>query len=286
MKIEFNDFIRESAEKYGMTLDEFHHLNNKTTILIFRRDERNHLVARASGEVIFVDRNSEHIIHDNEIWICTIEKSVNASYAKPLQQIDASFIFALKRDQIDELANIIWEKNQSTLEPRLEEKYRETMEITISKMAAESEEEFGKKKKELLEKIIELENTREEDKAIIESLQDRIKKAEEGSSKIYSETDSPSSSEITVDPFNIGKVHVRRIGPDQISSDQFKNSRYFVHVSADSRIMVLRPHESGNVVCVNKSISLAGLNIISPFNCVEDMMADYSTKFGGIRVLL
>lgn len=261
-----------------------HHLNNKTAILIFRRDEKNNVTARLGGEVVFRDYASEHIIHENEIWVCTIEKSAMASYAKPLQKLDASFLFELKQEQMDDLTSKIWEMNRSTLEPRLEEVYKEQMERRLATILAQNKEEYEKKNWELKETIRELEKTLEEDRGIIESLQSRLKGMEDaGISR------QPSDTPVMTDmmgAFELAKVKVRRTGPDQISSDSFRSSRYFVHVSADSRLMVIRPHEAGNVVCVNNCIILAGLNVLSPYVEDGDMVSDYSTKFGGIGVLL
>lgn len=284
MKMDFNDFVRDNAEKYGMDLNELHYLNNKTAILIFRRDEKNNVTARSAGEVIFRDYNTEHIVHENEIWLCTIERASNASYAKPIQKIDASFLFELKRDQIDDLTAKIWELNRSTLEPRLEEMYKEQTERSIAKIAADNKEEYDKKNRELRETIQQLEKTLDEDRSIIESLQSRLKDMDNAG---MNSIQSPST--LMTDAgglFELAKVKVRRTGPDQIFSESFRCSRYFVHVSADSRLMVIRPHEAGNVICVNNTIVLAGLNVLSPFSQEEDMLSDYSVKFGGIGVLL
>jgi hypothetical protein len=79
---------------------------------------------------------------------------------------------------------------------------------------------------------------------------------------------------------------VRRIGPDQLQSDDFVARRYFVHVSADRNRMTIRPHEAGSVVCVNGCLSLSSLGLVSSYDGPTDLPAEYSPAYGGYLVCL
>jgi len=81
-------------------------------------------------------------------------------------------------------------------------------------------------------------------------------------------------------------VSVRRDGPDSISSDSFDKSRYFVHLSADHRVIIVRPHNEGDVVCMDNTIVLAGLSLVSTFNGPYEMVSEYNYSYGGILIYL
>ncbi|MBR2254879.1 MAG: hypothetical protein IJ856_03555, partial [Candidatus Methanomethylophilaceae archaeon] len=82
------------------------------------------------------------------------------------------------------------------------------------------------------------------------------------------------------------RFEVERIGPDTIRSPSFTDNRYFVHISPDYKLLVIRPNEDGNVYCLNKTIRLKDLGLVSGFTARKFLVAEYSPLYEGLLVRL
>jgi len=277
--MDFDDFISTMNEQFGMSNDDWDKLK-KSAVITFNYDDRGFISGKYKGVTVYRDKNFESVIIPGETWICTLELNSQTSanyFAKPLQKIDASFIFEMRKDQIEEIGETIWNRYRDSIEPTLEEKYKDAVNSKIDAAIDNVKEEYESTIHDLSVKIQELEFTNAENDKIIESLQNELSCSESRES-----TNPVIGNEFGM-PMNIS---VRRIGADSITSEFFGTSRYSIHISADHRTMIVVPNRSGDVICMDRVITLNGLSIVSPYVEPYDMISEYNPKYGGIQIFL
>ena len=133
----------------------------------------------------------------------------------------------------------------------------------------------------------------EQDKAIIESNEERIDLLnakitvleKDPVSKVM-EKPQDMVQQTFIETLAAPRYFVTRSGPDTIYSDGFNKSRYFVHLSADPKMMLIREHKNGNVVCMDNTMVLEGLSTILPYNEGDVLQSEYSSRYGGIIVYM
>jgi hypothetical protein len=281
--MDFNEFVKEYNEKYGLADEEWDNLK-KSVVLSFTEDEPGKVMSWYRGVPVFRHKSSELSILTDETWICSLDTSkVSYYFATGLQRVDSSFFYGLKQPQIVEIADVIWNEQRMIFEPLLEEKYKEIMNNQISAAVENERKEYVGQIEDLKEQKHQLEQKDAENKQIIASLTEKVNKT----------LMNRSENELTkLRGINLGisdlvtEISVFRDGPDTISSPMFDKPRYFVHLSADHRILVVRPHESGNVVCIDNDIVLLGLGLVSQYDGPYEMVAEYNAKYGGIQIYL
>ena len=69
-------------------------------------------------------------------------------------------------------------------------------------------------------------------------------------------------------------------------SESFEDGRYFVHVSPNRKIMLIRRHDDGGVFCVNHQLMIQDLERLSAFSERKELKAEYSQKYNVILVHL
>ena len=281
--MEFNQWIAEANEKYGLNDEDWEDVKN-TAVLTFLTDDSGKISSMYKGIRVYRHYDSERIIMPGETWICSlVSKQTYNYFARGLQRIDSSFMFELKKDQKDAIASGIWEKHKNTIEPLLEEKYKDILNKNIAQAVADTKKECETVVKGLQDAVRSLEQKDAENKNIIMSLHEKLDavEAKKGS--------TPIADLIPNTPFYMTpliSVSVWRDGPDSLSSELFNKSRYFVHLSADQRIIAVRPHDEGNVVCMNNTLVLEGLSLISSYSGPQEMVSEYNHIFGGIQIYL
>ena len=77
-----------------------------------------------------------------------------------------------------------------------------------------------------------------------------------------------------------------RIGPEAITSENITRSRYSVHLSADHHNLLIVADANGNVLCIQNTLTLSGLDTILPFNGKTELSCTYSPSFNGLIVSL
>lgn len=277
--MDFNEWKAHNNEKYGTADEDWDYLK-KTTIITFNYDDRGNVSGKHGRYPVFRDKKFENTILAGETWICSLNSNhLDKGYyfATPVQKIDSSFMFELKKDHMSEIAHYLWEKNRSTIEPLLEEKFKEQTIQTIAKAVEDTKAEYEIKIRELENKINELELRDAQNKQIISSLEEKAKR---------SPTNGNGRGATQQFTGLLPDTSVRRIAPDSISSPFFFNSRYFVHISADHKVMEIKPHVEGQVVAMDNIIILNGLNSMTSFTEPYDMVSEYDPSVGGVRVYL
>jgi hypothetical protein len=280
--MDFNDFVSQ-YNQYDALDDDLDRIE-KSAILTFEYDQRHDNVSAMYKTVpVFRNKKYENVILAGEIWLCTLDTThPNYYFATPIHKIDASFLFELKKSQIDEIAEIIWKNHEGVIRPQLDEKYHDIMNEAISKAVDNTKIKYQAELEERDSKIIILEQRDNENKQIIASLEEKAK------TKPISAVFENGPAGTGLAPFQnlIQNISVRRTGPDTLQSDFFSQSRYFIHVSADHRIMVIRPHPQGNVLCIDNTLSLAGLSLVSSFAEPYDVISEYSPEYEGLQIYL
>jgi len=296
--MDYMDWVKESNDKFG-TSDEDWDFLNQAAVIRFDYDAKGNVSGMYRGKYVYRDGYHELDINPGEIWVVSLSlnpKTNNNYFAKPLMRIDGSFLYELKKDQIDSLAKHLWEDNKVILEPALEEKYKDVVNEQIAKAVKEQTEAVIQEKKALEDKIQELQRINKEDKEIIESKEEEINLLSAKVLVMKNEPDmvapkpAPQAQPEPVGEFTEQvkppKNVIIRAGPDMLRSESFKKSRYFVHMSADHKSLLIRDDKNGNVVCMDNTILLAGLNTILPFTEECVLPSEYSSRYGGTIVAL
>jgi hypothetical protein len=283
-KVDFRDFVAQLNDQFGTTDSDWDPMI-KTAIVTFEYDDkRDNISGKYKTVPVFRHREYENTILAGETWICRLDTSHdNYHFATPVHKVDASFLFELKKNQIDEIAEAVWKNHGSVIQPALEEKYREIMRESASKAVEDARSEYEAKIEDLDSKIHALEQRDAENKQIIASLEEKAKAV-----PVYQARTAPGGMPQMFPTIQslIPTASVRRISPDAMQSEFFTQSRYYIHVSADHRIIVVRPHAEGNVVCMDNVITLEGLSLISSFGEPHDMISEYSSEYGGLLIHL
>ena len=283
--MDFHRWVAEENEKFGLVDEDWEDIKN-TAVLTFVSEENGSVKSTYKGILVFRHRDSEKTIMPGETWICSLVSKQTYYFARGLKRIDSAFMFELKKDQMDAIASGIWEKHRNILEPLMEEKYEDIINKKITQAVEETRLEYETEMSGLKDTIHDLEQKEAENKHIISSLYEKLNDAEVEKNSKPKVEEIQSLQGLPVYTAPAMSVSVRRDGPDSISCDMFNRPRYFVHLSADHRIIVVRPHEQGNVVCMNNTIVLEGLAMISSFSGPYDMVSEYNQIYGGIQIYL
>jgi len=283
--VEFNKWVAGENEKHDLTDEELDEIRRtETAVLTFIREDSGRVRSSHRGMTVFRHRDFENIIMPGETWVCSLEKKSTYYFAKGLKRADSAFLFELNKDQIEEIASYIWVQQRHIIEPLLDEKYKDMTAKKIAQVAEETGQRYEAEIMALKENIHGLEQKEAENKNIISSLHEKLDAAKKERTVKAGKVKTPDLAIETRLP--VTAVSVRRDGPDSISSDSFDKSRYFVHLSADHRVIIVRPHNEGDVVCMDNTIVLAGLSLVSTFNGPYEMVSEYNHSHGGILIYL
>ena len=285
-RIDFFEFQRMFQEEHGITDADMDRLKKVQVLSFFTSEESGTVMARLpGGGVVFRHKDGGMQINPGETWVCELLERGTTFFAIGMLKLDAKFFFDLRADQVDVLADLIWKDNQSILEPRFEEMYRKTLEETLNARLLESK----RREDEALAKVEELRDEIEaisaKNNMVVTALERKLAELKE--SAMRAPSPEPERSTVSGPQFSIElNPRIRRVGPDELYSEDFRHRNYFVHLSADQSMLTIRPHDRGNVVCLDNRITLSGLGLISPYGGPADMPAEYSPKYGGYVVYL
>ena len=284
-RIDFLDFQKRMQEEYGITDVDMNRLKRVQVLTFFSSLADGKVMAKLSGGgVVFRHRDGGMHINPGETWVCELQQRGTTFFAVGILRLDAKFFFDLRSDQVDVLADIIWKDNQSILEPRFEEMYRKTLEETLNARLLESkkrEEEAMTIAEELRDEIDAI-NAR--NKMVVTALEKELSYLRESARHAPAEDAAPIAA---TSPFSMElNPRIRRVSADELYSEDFHHRNYFVHLSADQSILTIRPHDRGNIVCLDNRITLSGLGLISPYGGPADMPAEYNPRYGGYVVYL
>jgi hypothetical protein len=283
-KVDFLEFQKRYQEEHGVTDADMDRLKKVQVLTFFSSADGSTVMAKLpGGGIVFRHKDGGMHINPGETWVCELLERGTTFFAVGVLKLDAKFFFDLRSDQIDVIADRIWQDNQSILEPRFEEMYRKKAEDTLNARLLE----YKKREEDALATVeefkaeIEAINTR--NKMVVSALEKELADLRESARRAPAEDVEP----IAASPFSMElNPSIRRISADELYSEDFRHRNYFVHLSADQLMLTIRPHDRGNVVCLDHRITLSGLGLISPYGGPADMPAEYNPKYGGYVVYL
>lgn len=285
-RIDFLDFQMKMREEYGVTDADMDRLKKVQVLSFFTSDDSGTVMAKLSGGgIVFRHKDGGMHINPGETWVCELLERGTTFFAIGVLRLDAKFFFDLRADQVDIIADHIWKENQSILEPRFEERYRKKLEETLNARLLESKNREDEALATVDELKAEIEAINTRNKMVVSALEKELSELKEGGHR----APAPKSeqSDVPASPFSMElNPRIRRVGADELYSDDFRHRNYFVHLSADQSMLTIRPHDRGNVVCLDNRITLSGLGLISPYGGPADMPAEYNPKYGGYIVYL
>lgn len=285
-RIDFFELQRRFQEEHGITDADMDRLKKVQVLSFFTSDEEGTVMARLpGGGVVFRHKDGGMHINPGETWVCELLERGTTFFAIGMLKLDAKFFFDLRADQVDVLADIIWKDNQSILEPRFEEMYRKKLEEMLNERLQESKKREDEALATVDELKTEIEAIKTRNKMVVTALEKELAELKE--SALRAPLTEPERSNVSGSPFSIElNPRIRRVSPDELYSEDFRHRNYFVHLSADQSVLTIRPHDRGNIVCLDNRITLSGLGLISPYGGPADMPAEYNPKYGGYVVYL
>ncbi len=278
----------ELQSQYNITKQEAQRIQD-IQLLTFYQSDKNKIVAK-SPSAGFVLRHKEggNQINPGETWFVELERHDTYCFAKPIEKVDARFFFDLRVDQIETITDIIFSKHKTIIEPTLEERIKEEIRHEI-------EEEYNKQlkndTKHLEDKNRILEKELKTIKIKHQKALDALEKANQQKTQITPQKNKDVKENLshqiaTYFPSEYQDLKIRRIQPDMLESESFTKPNYFVHISSDQTLMIIRPHAQGNILCTDNKIALKGLGLITEYGGPEDLVCRYNSRYGGFEVNL
>lgn len=269
-----NDFLKQCAAKYPECDTDISFIN-KLAVVRFETDNRGNVSGKCSFGLVYRHRECEDSIKAGETWVCELTEnfktysSYRQFFAKGLMKVDASFIFDLKQENMQILADTMWNDHRGYFDSMFDERYSEIVEQKAQERAAELAAETITQVQQLQSEI---ESLKEKNMGLVTELADRDSYIERMRSQRIQSTS--------------GDVHhpVRRLTPDTLYSDGF-DGKYEVCFSADRKKMLIIPDEKGSIESVDRTIVLSELNDVMPFIMSETLISDCG-KDGRLTVSL
>lgn len=262
------------------------------------------IVSRYNNLIVLVDWDYKGPpVAPGEVWLCSLESGNSVYIATPLKRITSNILMELDPSLKNSIIDELWNEKRDFYEAQFEEKYRQSLTQELSaRFKQEGEDaiagkdlEIGELNKRIAELKQELMDVRS-DKGIksFELTSDIIDiSSDEEVCKPVVSTDVPVRSYEPVRPVNdplhtisqsYGYDDVYRVNLNAIASSAFTEKRYSVHISPNLSVILVCPDDDGDVVCVNNSLCLYGLEFIIPFKGRERMEAEYSSKYNGMLI--
>ena len=324
-KMGLDQFIATMREK-GLEDDEVEEAKERerknVRILAFGLDSRKgNIVSNVNGTITFVDSKFPGKVEVNDVWICILSRHENVYYAMPVYKVNASFLMTLYPDLKEEIINTLWRRNKGAFEKDFAERYKN--EVHDSALE-EARNELESTINDLRGKVSYLENQLEQNRILSKTLaisqvavpdtielgsDDAPACVELGSEPVRGQVQeyvperrsapripvavrsaAPGIPEIRVSEKKESHQHlifsVERKSEETIYSESFTEHKYFVHISPDTKMLVIRPSEFGSALCINGSIRLNGLGKVSPFTEAKSLTSEYNERYEGLLVYL
>ena len=279
-RMDFLDFQRRMQEEYGITDTDMERLK-KVHVLTFFTTEGATGWPSCPGGVVFRHKDGGQHIDAGETWVCEVLEKGTTFFAIGVLRIDAVLLRpSVGPGRCSRGHHLEGEPEHAGASFR--EMYRNKLEETLNARLLESKkrEEEALAKIEELKAEIDANNTRH--KMVIS-----VGEGADGTEESVRLTPSEDNAPAPAFPFSMElNPRIRRVSADELYSEDFRHRNYFVHLSGDHSILTIRPHDRGNVVCIDNRITLCGLSLVSPYGGPADMPAEYNPKYGGYVVYL
>lgn len=315
------DWQRKYAEENGLNdeLEETLKASGKlNAVLTFRPNPRkNGIISEYKSIYVFPDQDSD--IQPGEPYLCLLTPYDGPRglvyYAKAVRKIDTGLLMEIDPKVREDIVNNLWSRHGSQFEKRFEEKYlvtlqnrieQETRDGHLAALAAKDEDikalrmQIGELRNRLAENRPDPEGYRlESDEVVLTSDEEEREQIPRmpaptvpQAQPVQYREDAPQVQQ-TGDPMARSRPRYRydvTINGNILRCSALEEGeKYFVHVSPDTRKLLIRPNEEGRVLCINNALCIAGLKEI--FNVGEPgqdnhLEAEFSDRYGGMIVHL
>lgn len=317
--MDFEDWRMSSADEYGVRgvdREAYREAVSKLHVLSFHIDRKGeNIVSEIDGVIAFIDRNYYgETVSPGDVWLCSAVLWNTVYYVKPLKKITSSMIMGLSDEIREGVIASLWKTNRREFEKIFEERYKE-------EIYARATEEANRKNEEIIhslqDRISDLNRQVEHSRMVIsmresdaddeivltsdpvvrgESSPDQgvlpaipVHEERPPSPWVRTET-APGLPEMRFQDVSPAvrqfKCTVERVGEETLKCDAFEDGKYFVHINPGKTFLVVRKHDYGQVICVNRSIRVEGLGSYSPFSGRKSVMAEYNQRYGGLLIHL
>ena len=314
----------EVVNDNGFSENDYHEQVRKLKILGFHVDRKGeNIVSEIDGTIVFVDRkyNGEKVLA-GDIWLCSAVMVGMVYYALPLKKITSSMVLGLSDTIRDDIVDALWRKNRPEFIRIFEQNYKQGIyNQAYNQAKSESEGIIA----ELEDRIDMLTKQVEHSRMVIESKgspedfiilgsdepsdESDVRPVSEAVSVLEAEPaqtlreefnpvigrksmlSAPGMPEVTVSEqvqrrVPVQKYDVERLTEETIYSESFIDGKYFVHVNPSKKFIMVRKHDYGSAICINKRIRLDGLGSYFGFGGRCKLMAEYSVRYDGLLIYL
>ena len=318
--MDFNEWRHDNAEDlgvYGIDKTDYREVVSKLHVLSFHIDRKGeNIVSEIDGVIAFIDkRYYGESVSPGDVWLCNAVFRNTVFYVTPLKKITSSIIMGLSDDIREDIVNAIWKTNRREFEKIFEERYKEEIYARATEEANHRNDEIIRslqdriaelsKQVEHSRMVISMRDSDVDDDIILTS--DPLESGEEDidpgmpvpiQSQYEERPVSPWQQTVTApglpelrlqdQPMVVRqfKCMVERASAETLRCDVFEDGKYFVHINPGKTFLVIRRHDYGSVICVNRSMRIEGLGSYSPFTGRKQIMAEYNQRYGGLLVHL
>lgn len=252
-----------------------------------------------NGRPVFPDKRRQGgDIKSGETWFCELEEYRPGGggavyYGNPIVKVDASYLFDLRPDQVDKLLAAL----QQTSQPTLLDLARKSIQTELERAAQA--------------RVEAMQRERDSARAESDSLHTEVAKLTDSAAILRREVEALKGSPPGREPLNKAEpaqpastvalrvesdwlplgnspiaALIDRPAAGKLRSVQFRDGRYFVHVSPDRRLLLVRYHPEGNLVATSNCLDIPGLDVLRPFDRPEQLHGSFELRGGGLLVRL
>jgi hypothetical protein len=263
-----------------------------------------------TGLIVFPDKRRQGgTIKAGETYFCEVREHESGFgstiyYADPVIRVDAGFLFDLRPDQVGKLVDALLEaakeplleQARAQIGSQVERAVRTEMEA-LRRERDEAAAALDGARSQLGQSQEEAARLRLESIGLAErvgELEDAAGSAAGAPARDLTAGGAPSTPAAV--PGQDGAawtalsgpgpmaLAIRRPSPEHLESTQLTYPRYFVHVSPDRRVLLVRPHPEGNLPAVGGRLTVPTLGMLRPFSGPEELAARTDPRSGGLLV--
>ena len=263
-----------------------------------------------TGLIVFPDKRRQGgLIKVGETYFCEVREHESGFgstiyYADPVIRVDAGFLFDLRPDQVGKLVDALLEaakeplleQARAQIRSQLEKAARTDLEV-LRRERDEAAAALDGARAQLVQSQDEVARLRLESIGLAERVRELEGAAgSTAATPARGEGAGGAPSAPAAVPGQDGAtwttlggpgpmaLPIRRPTPEHLESTQLSYSRYFVHVSPDRRVLLVRPHPEGNLPAVGGRLTVPTLGMLRPFSGPEELATRTDPRTGGLLV--
>lgn len=238
------------------------------------------------GRPVFPDkyRGGDDVL-PGETWLCDVTaKNETTRFAAPVWRIDRDILSDLSALHQRRIAEALVEDAADVLKPLLREIAADggiQMEDDTGRLVAELENLRGhvsELEEQYDDAAVRVRQQELEIRTLRQQVQERGNGPVDGSTGTAA--DAPAVGWLDLADTRSDELVVR-LNDDVLESRAFTADRYYGHVSPNSQVLFFKPHQNGNLPCVNGRLTVPQLSQVLPYEDAQEYTAKYDARHGG-----